>query len=393
MKVLHVTPYFEPAHVYGGPVTYLGNLCRGLAALGAEVTVYTTSANGNRELESSDLATSMIEGVDVRHYPRARYLKSRFHSRSLGIACSQHLHDFDIVHISTIWTYPSNIAARISYASQVPYIVTMHGMLMSYALQHGRLKKRIYMELFEKNNLRNASILHCTSKTEESALRYAGVENRSRVVPCGVDVGKFLNMPAQGSFRNSIELELNDRLVLHLGRLHQIKGIDILLDAFERVSVEYADVHLVLAGSDEQNMGQRIKNWASARGLAGRVHLTGPLTESHKLRALADAEVVVMPSYSENFGMSAAEAMAAGVPVLVSSQAGISEWVSDFQAGIVTEPDSISIAQHLIQLLALPRERLRLYGEKGRKRTLAELSEEATTKRMLALYQEVIEAT
>lgn len=369
---------------------YLGNLCRGLTALGVDVTVFTTSADGKRELPSGVTVDPAIAGLDVRYFSRAPSLKGFFYSRDLGIACSRHLRDFDIVHISTVWTYPSNVAARTSSALHVPYVVSPHGMLMPYALAHGRLKKKVYMRFFEKENLDRARILHCTSNIEESDLKALGVAGRSAVIPCGVEIDKFSNMPPRGLFRQVYRIEQDDRVILHLGRLHRIKGIDILLDAFERVTRDRPDTHLILAGEDEQKMGKRIETWARLRGIAQRVHLTGMLDESRKLAALADADVFVMASHSENFGMSVAEAMAAGLPVLVSSRAGISEWVAKHAAGIVARPDSASLAQGLFQLLAMPKEQLGGLGESGRKLVASELSVEVTTRQIAALYESVL---
>ena len=200
-------------------------------------------------------------------------------------------------------------------------------------------------------------------------------------MPNTIDTGRFKEKPASGSLRT----------LLVLGRLHRKKRVDVALQAFACVAQMYPQVHLVLAGPDEEGLGADLLEQARLSGIEGRVHLTGLLREEHVLAALADALLLMMPSEpdSENFGMSALEAMAAGVPVLVSEGVPVGRWAEEHGAGLVVDCSVEAFACALAKLLADPC-RLRAMGEAGRRLAETNFDQDRVAQKWIAQLEAIV---
>ena len=175
-------------------------------------------------------------------------------------------------------------------------------------------------------------------------------------------------------------------LILHLGRLHQKKGLELLVEAFSRIAGRRDDAHLVLAGSGDRDYVMRIAGMLRELGISDRATITGQLDDDEKLAVLRDADVFVLPSYGENFGISVVEAMACGLPVLISDKVGIWREIADAEAGIVTTCQSEKIADAMARLLDDPGLRLTL-GQHGKALVGTQFSAERMAERMETAYQ------
>ena len=185
------------------------------------------------------------------------------------------------------------------------------------------------------------------------------------VVPLGIDLAEFASMPAPGRFRARYP-EIGDKpFILFFGRVNFKKGLDILAKAFGVVARRRPDVHLVIAGPDNEGWGARVRTWLSEEGVLGRTTFTGMLLGPDKLAVLRDASLFVLPSYSENFGLAVIEAMAAGLPVIISDQVNIWREVEAGRAGRVIPCDPGALADQILELLANPDTAADL-GRKGR---------------------------
>ena len=385
---MHVTPIYEPAYVYGGPARSLPMLCRSLVRAGAEVTVLTTNANGATDLDVPLGQPVELGGVETLYYPR-RSPRGLCYSPELAKACEARVKRFDLVHATGMWTYPPVRAASISRRQGKPYVVSPRGMLMKWEMSHKAWKKWLYFYAVEYRRLKRSTGIHCTTQAEKDALRGLGLESRGFVVANGLDTSEFERLPARGRLRERLNISQDAQVLLFMGRLHPKKGIEETLAAFKLLSDKYPSLHLVLSGPDEGGYTETVRQWAAQSDLAGRVHLTGKLQDVERLAAFRDADVFVLLSHSENFGMGVAEAMACGLPVVVSEEVGISPWIARSNAGFSARRDPSAAAQAIASLLDHPEEAYAM-GERGKCLVASEFSADAVGLQMLAKYNEIL---
>ena len=211
------------------------------------------------------------------------------------------------------------------------------------------------MELwFEDRNIRRAAALHFTTAQEQELAAPYTFATPGLVVPLGIGVDEFGEMPEPGGFRRR-HPEIGDKhIILFFGRVNFKKGLDILAKAFGAVARQRQDVHLVIAGPDNEGWGAKVRTWLEEEGVGARTTFTGMVLGAEKLAVLRDASLFVLPSYSENFGLAVIEAMAAGLPVIISDQVNIWQEVQAGRAGRVIPCDAGALADQILDLLAHP---------------------------------------
>lgn len=336
LRVLHVISSLAPR--YGGPPQVCLELCRELARQGARVSIFTTNVDGSGVLDVPVDAPVCRDGVEIRYFPveapRA-WVVSRTLARALHRAIPQH----DVVHVHSLYLFPSTVAAHYCRRFGVPYLVRPHGTLDPYLFRRHRARKWVYERLFEWRNLNRAAALHFTTLDEQELVRPLGLRAPGVVVPPGVDSERYRDATVRGAFRAAWPETRGRRLILFLGRLNFKKGLDLLARAFGEIARRRPEAHLVLAGPDD-GYGPTVRRWLDAEGVLGRVTFTGMLLGRDKLAALRDADVFALPSYTENFGMAVVEAMACGIPVVISDRVNIWREVAAAGAGRVTRCDA-----------------------------------------------------
>ena len=348
MRVLHITAYYAPAYVYGGPPRSIHGLVLALQRQGVDVDVYTTDANGSTRLSPQVTSRGDFEGVPVRYFERdwpARPLGSRSLARALRDAVPAH----DVVHIHGLWNRVVWAAAREARRAGVPYVVSPRGMLERGAVAHHRWLKRLGWTVVERQTVQHAALLHATSERELETLRQVAPGARVALVPNGIEAGSHDITPDEA--RRTLGLAASGPIVVFLGRLHPIKRLDLLIDAFARVRVVRPDAQLVVAGPDEA--GLRPVLASRAREAAGATIWLGEVDRHRARMLLGAASALVMCSDSESFGMSVVEAMDAGVPVVVTRTCPWSE-VEQHGAGYWVEQRADAIADALIRIFERP---------------------------------------
>jgi len=388
MRVLHITPTYEPAWDQGGVVRSVSQLCRGLAALGVDVTVYTTDSNGRHRLQVPVNQIVELGGVKVIYF--ATKWSNRFrYSGDLARACWSTISGFDLAHLTTFWCYPGIPAGQAARKFKVPYVVSPRGTFIRYPLRQKWLKKWFYMKLVEWKNLRGAAAIHYTTEMERELTAHLGLKVPSFIVPNGVDPAEFDNLPSRAESRVYFGLSPSARVVAFCGRLHPRKALDILVSAFADVRGEIPDAHLLLAGPDDGHE-QTLRNLVGALRLQNNVHFLGYVNPEKRKRVLAATDLFALVSYpGENFGNAAAEAMMAGVPVLLSNNVGICREVEADGAGRVVPVDKGAISQALIELLSNPA-RLEAMGQRARQSARRRYGIEAVAMKMLTAYEDIL---
>jgi len=359
LRVVHVCAYFAPAFVYGGPPRSILGLCRAQRDAGADVRVVTTTANGDTELDAATVEGGAYDGIPVRYCARA-WPRSIFRAPSLGQAVAAELRNADVLHIHGVWNATVWSAAAAARALERPYVLSPRGMLTPAALAHDRWRKQLVYPLTDRRLIRDAARLHATSHPEFDELNRLHPQGRAVYVPNGVDLPACTGDP--NAARRRFQLPAAAPLVLFLGRLHPIKRLDLLAGAFGRVLRQHPDAHLVIAGPDER--GHRATIAPLFNDFGASVTWTGRVDEAGKRELLDAADVLVMCSNSESFGMSAAEAMAAATPVVVTRTCPWPE-VEAHQAGFWVDQTPEAIAGGLNAVLS-DRAAAREMGRRGR---------------------------
>ncbi|MCM8782378.1 MAG: glycosyltransferase, partial [Candidatus Omnitrophica bacterium] len=258
---------------------------------------------------------------------------------------------FDVVHIHSLFQFSTLAASYYSRIFNKPYIIGPLGQLDPFLLRRHFLSKWLYIELFERRNLEGASFVHFTSEEERNWCRQLNWKVSEIIVPLGVDLEEFNNLPSYGTFRLKYPKLEGKRIILFLSRIDFKKGLDILVKAFSNLAKQREDVYLVIVGPDNEGYAKKVKGWLSKNRLLRRTVFTGMLLGQDKLAAFRDSDVFVLPSYSENFGMAAVEAMACGVPVVISNKVGIHREVQKNKAGLVVECNAISLFEAIKSIL------------------------------------------
>jgi glycosyltransferase involved in cell wall biosynthesis len=363
LKILNVLPI--ASRRAGGPPAFVGPAARELQQLGYQVRIVSTDmalapgAKGQRALTPDELHP-LIAATDHALYP-ARRPRRLAYSPPLAGALRASVGQFDVVHIHSLWLYPQYAAYSAASAAGVPYIVSPHGALDPFLRGRGRLRKRITTEAWQGRMLENARLIHVTSEVEAELIADVAPSVPRAVVPLGVDLAEFSELPERGVFRRERLNGYEDPVILFLGRLTFKKGIDLLIEAFARARRE-SFCRLVIAGPDDEGLEPSLRAVAERCGVTDDVAFVGPVYGRDRLAALACADIWALASHTENFGVAVVEAMASGLPVVISPAVNIAAEVAAAQAGIVAELTAEAFANVLRALLA----------DQNRRRTLAD---------------------
>ena len=373
-------------------------IARALRAQGVEVTIATTDDDG------AGCRVEVPLGVAVRDDDGAQRIHFRksteFYkvSWSLGTWLRQHVADFDVVHMHALFSYSSLAAARAAKRAGVPYIVRPLGVLNRWGMKHRRQAlKKWSLRFVEMPILRSAAAIHFTAEAERREAAEANAEIGklpSVVIPLPVEVGDGkLTAGGKGTLTASPAgrgAAPEDRcVILFLSRIDPKKGVELLLAAFALIAAEFPGSRLMIAGDGERNYLKSLKMKASQLGIEDRILWTGFLAGEEKARAFAESTLFVLPSYSENFGIAAAEALAAGVPSILSENVAVAEDARAADAALVVPCNIAATSAALRRLLrdAELRERL---ATNGRKLVRDRFSYAAVGARLAELYRELI---
>jgi glycosyltransferase involved in cell wall biosynthesis len=352
MRILVVASYYKPAYIYGGPVKSISQLCEALVQRGNHVTVLTTNANGETALNVQVNHIVNVDGVEVSYMERSPWAPRRyFYAPNMGEVCERFMPSTDVLYICATWTYPMIPAARIAGKFHKPYIMSPRGDLMEWSLQQKSIKKKIYLRLIEKRLIRDAAAIHCTSQDEMEQYQRLNFQSPAFIVPNGVDLTQFSALPARGALRKKLGISDSAAISLFVGRLHKMKGLDRAVTEFASVARARTDTHLIVAGLDEDGSGVFAQEQVKQLDLQERVHFLGALYGNDLLQAYADSDLFVLLSHRENFGMAVVEAMASGLPVLLSGEVALSSDITKYRAGIVVDVKKESVAQSWLELL------------------------------------------
>jgi glycosyltransferase involved in cell wall biosynthesis len=357
LRVLKVTQSYYPFLYSGGPAVKVRAIARGLTSRGHHVTVLTTDFGVQKVAAPGELTRSPWgwqsgrDGVESFYLkPRARYRALTWNPGVFGF-CRERLPSFDVVHIYGMYDLIAPPLARACCRLGIPYVVEPMGMFRP--IVRNIALKRLYLRLLGHGMARGAQRIVATAPQEQQELIEEGVPAEKIVVRRnGIEPPERL--PARGAFREKWRISPDALLVLYLGRLVTKKSPELLIEAFAHWKAGSASggaAILVLAGPDPADgYRQQLEALAGRLGLGSQVLFTGPLYDDAKWSAFRDADLFVLPSQNENFGNTAAEAVACETPVVVTDRCGVAPFI-DGRAGMVIPHDREALAAAFERIL------------------------------------------
>ncbi|WP_413161095.1 hormogonium polysaccharide biosynthesis glycosyltransferase HpsP [Capilliphycus salinus ALCB114379] len=384
MRILQIIPSI--ALVYGGPSQMVRGLSAALATQGVDVTILTTDSNGDTGQPPMDVPLNQPvseDGYTVRYFRCSPFRRYKF-SLNLLNWLWQHAGEFDLAHIHALFSPVSSASATVARMRQLPYILRPLGTLDPADLQKKKQLKQIYATLLERPNIAGAAALHFTSQPEAQISERFGVSTRDLVIPLGVN-------PPVYQADNTVP---NDPpVILFMSRIEPKKGLNLLIPALERLLATGYKFQFILAGSNPQDPAYetQIQTQIKQSTLGEYTTIPGFVTGEEKARLLQQADLFVLPSYYENFGIAVAEAMVAGIPVMISDGVQICEQVKLAEAGWVSSCEVDEITAMLGSALENQQERRRR-GNNAKQFALEHYSWDAIARTTIQAYEQILES-
>jgi len=250
----------------------------------------------------------------------------------------------DVIHSHGLWMWSDAVASSAARAMGKPHIVSPHGMLEPWAMANSARKKQLMWRLFQCRALQRACVLHALCDAEKTAMRDLGLTNPIAVVPNGVNLAEFADLPAKAEFEAAFPGAKERKILLFMARLHPKKGLVPLLHAWKNLALAFPNWLLVIAGPDENGHRAELETLVAQFNLTNAVLFTGMLDGALKRAALARADAFVLPSFSEGFSIAILEAMACRLPVLLTPECHFGDAVAG-GAALQAAPDAQSLAE------------------------------------------------
>ena len=300
----------------------------------------------------------------------------------------EYVRDASVVHMHGLWQGHTRRGAREARRSCVPHLIAAHGMAEPWAIRHKALKKKVYTALVEGNNLRKADCLHALSRPEVGHLRALAPNTPVCLVPNGVDLAPFDDLPTRAEAEADHPEWRGKFLLLFYGRLHAKKGLDLLAKGLKALAPDHPNLHLVLAGNDDGALKPFLAA-VEAHGLADRVSVVGHLAGRSARKVWGACDAFVLPSYSEGFSMAILEALAARKPVVITEACHFPE-LGRAGGGIVVEPTEAGVERGLRSLLERsPLERAAL-ARNGRSLVERQYTWDRAADRLASVYRWIV---
>ena len=400
MKILHVAHFFYPCLSAGGVVNASYQIA---SKQGKDDDVKVISSDSCKErLKFPNGRYDVdVDGIKVDYF---KNLSNGFKLKTMldtplaaPFKIRKDIKDYDIVHIHEHRQTLAIIASYFARKNNIPYIVQAHGSVLPFFQKEGL--KNLFDKVFGFKILHNASCVFALTEVEKEQYLKMGVdEDKIEIVPLGINLEEYENLPAYGKFRSKFNIGENDKLILFVGRIHEIKGLDLLLDAFndlivqsnEKNSLENIDcssIKLAIVGPDDGylvKLEEKVKEYS----LEENVIITGPLYKEEKQEALVDCDLFVIPSKYESFTTSGLEAMACSKPLVLTKNNHIHDWV-DGNVGIACEDNKDSLREAIEKVL-FDEELSQIFAENGNKLIKEKYNWDIINDQILEIYNKYL---
>jgi glycosyltransferase involved in cell wall biosynthesis len=406
LKLLCVSPGYFPALRLGGVISSIHSMNKELVKIGVETTVFATNQLLENEIVPGTLKS--IDGVRVCYFSYVGWRDILNIRKLRGLLeyiknSKEGARKFDIVHLHSVWNIQCVIMAHYCKRFNKPYVISPHGMLLPNANRKNRLLKRAYFEIVCRRFMKRADCIKYTTLLEaEKSNRLWRLHSPFQIIYHGYDGPTQKNVPSGAMIDRFPELA-HKRIILFLGRISWIKGLDLLVRAYAEIRPRYPDIHLVVAGNDPEGYLDALKKISAGLGLDyidhadGRdapgpavITFTGFLEGDLKESLLDGSALFILPSHSENFGMAAVEAMASRLPVIVTDQVGIAKEIRETGSGIVIPPSVDGIVKGISSLLKDPKSAAAM-GKRAHETVRRLFDLKTVARKTKSLYSELVE--
>ena len=357
MRVLQVSASMSPQ--WGGPVTVIAGLVPALLRHGVCCEIVTTRGRrvGTDPIQVSGAPVHCFDtGMPARVWTAW--------SRELPGFLASRMSRFDLVHVHELWHHASYAACRAARKAGLPCVVSLHGSLLREKMRYRALRKWIYLHAVQARILRSVDAIHVLVSAEKANISRLGIDTPVFLAPNGIDPLPPDEPADTAGFLARYPRLAGKRVILFLGRLQRVKGLDVLARSFVTVASRFPDAALLVVGPDEDGSGRRVEAVLARAGVLDRAVFTGQLVGSDKQAAFACADLFVLPSYVEAFSIAVLEALAAGLPVVLSERANFPE-LAERGAGFVVQPGDAAVTTAIGALLSDDHLRARM-GRNGR---------------------------
>lgn len=382
MRICHVVASVN--RNIGGPAVSVPRLTAALAARGSDLQLATLDyqEHGPQTPASGVKVTSLAAGPITR---ALRGWSPELRRHMQGVARS----GVHLIHNHGLWMFPNLYAREAATSFGVPLVISPRGMVEQWSLGRSRWKKWLVWHAFERANLAAASLFHATSREEADSIRALGFSQPVAVIPNGIELPEPAPPGGRALLEEKFPALRGRRWLLFLSRLHPKKGVLELLRVWQRLHAQFPDWHLVLAGPSLDGYDATVRAAINELQLTARVTLTGMVADELKDSTWAGAELFVLPTYSENFGVAVAEALAHGVPALTTCGA---PWrgLIEHRCGWWIEMTEAELAATLASALATPAGELRAMGARGRDWMNRDFSWAGVAQQMEAAYAHLL---
>lgn len=389
MKILHVAHFFYPCLSAGGVVNASYQIAR-MQARDNSVKVISSDACKERLKFENGRYDVDVDGIKVDYFKNIsnRFKLATMLDTPLGaiFRIKNQIRDFDVVHVHEHRQTLSIIACYFARRYGIPYVVQAHGSVLPFFQKEGL--KNIFDKVFGFKILHGASKVFALTEVEKEQYLKMGVEeDRIEIVPLGINIEEYSDLPEEGIFREKFNISKDDKLIIFIGRVHEIKGLDLLIDAFKELADSEDDVKLAIVGPDDGYMDALNLRIAEC-DLSDKVIVTGPLYKREKQEALVDCDLFVMPSKYESFTTSGLEAMACGKPLVLTKNNHIHDWV-DGSVGLACDDDKMSLKDAMAEVL-FDEELSKKFGMNGRRLIQEKYNWDMINEQILNIYESII---
>lgn len=317
---------------YGGPAKSIPYLMSSLEKLGNNQEVISLKYSNNETNE-------VISKLNLKSTSfQAHFLKAAAYSPNIEDYLVKRIRETNnqIIHYHNIWNYIPLIANKVAVNTNVPIVASPRGNLFPWNLKKGYLKKKLYMEVFQRRYFNTSDCIHVTSKEELKAVKNLGLNAPIGLISNGVDIDEFKNMQSKEKHRDNLGIDVNKKYILYMGRIEQKKGLLLLLHTYKDFVKKNDEWKILIAGpAYDKKYFQDCKDFAINAGLDKHIEWLGMVSGSKRIDAYGAADLFVLPTHSENFGIVIAEALASGLPVITTNGTPWAEIQNEFAGYII----------------------------------------------------------
>jgi glycosyltransferase involved in cell wall biosynthesis len=369
MKVLHTISGLSVSS--GGPTRSVYSLVKELRKRKINAEIFSQVSSNNLEVISKENFITFVKSKNNLD------LFSSSFKKQLNLTKSP-----DIYHGHGLWQLPIHYMAREARKKNIPYIISPRGMLEPWSLRQKKIKKKIALALYQYKDLSNAACLHATSFMEADNIRKLSLKNTIAVIPNGINISEF-------SLKNFC-MKNETKTVLFLSRIHHKKGIELLIEAWYKLDKTLRNGwNIEIVGNGDENYIEKLNHIIKEKKLNDEIKIVGPKFGKDKIEAYRKSDIFVLPTYSENFGMVIAEALAFGLPVITTKGAPWEE-LNTHNAGWWIDIGVEPLANALREALKLSDEERKQMGLNGRKLVEEKYSIDIVANKMIQLYEWIL---